>query len=172
MFRICFVCTGNICRSPMAEVVLRRLLEDAGLDQDVVVDSAGTGDWHIGERADRRTVTALHEAGYDGSAHRARVLEAEWLAHRDLVVALDSGHLRELRSLAARIDGAADVRLLRSFVGGADGIDGTDGEGLDVADPYYGDARDFADVLAQVEQACRGLLEHLVRSGDVPAPRP
>ena len=165
VFRICFVCTGNICRSPMAEVVLRRLLEDAGLDQEVAVDSAGTGDWHVGERADQRTVSALREAGYDGAAHRARVLEREWLAQRDLVVALDSGHLRELRSLAARVDGAADVRLLRSFAEGADAQD------LDVADPYYGDARDFATVLAQVEAACRGLLEHLVASGAVATPR-
>jgi len=164
-YRICFVCTGNICRSPMAEVVMRRLLADAGLDGEVVVDSAGTGDWHVGERADRRTVTALRDAGYDGSAHRARVLEREWLADRDLVVALDSGHVRELRALAADLDGAPDVRLLRFFAPDADDDD------LDVADPYYGDARHFAEVLGQIEEACRGLLDHLVRTGVVPAPR-
>ena len=151
-YRLCFVCSGNICRSPIAEVVMRRLVDEAGLSGVVEVDSAGTGDWHVGDPADRRAVTALRNGGYDGRAHRARVFEPGWLDDRDLVLALDRGHLRELRALA-RTDAARDrVRLLRSF-------DPTAAEGAEVADPYFGEARDFAEVLEQVERACRGLLD-------------
>src|SRR5512132_4735403 len=74
-YRICFVCTGNICRSPIAEVVLRRLADEAGLAGTVQVDSAGTGSWHVGDGADQRAVAVLESGGYDGSAHRARVFE-------------------------------------------------------------------------------------------------
>ena len=88
-FRICMVCTGNICRSPMAEVVLRDLVERAGLGGKVVVTSAGTGEWHVGEHADPRTVAALEARGYDGSAHRARQFDASWFDDLDLVIALD-----------------------------------------------------------------------------------
>ena len=160
-YRICFVCTGNICRSPMAEAVMRALLEAEGLDGQVEVDSAGTTSWHVGDPADRRALATLHAAGYDGSTHRARAFERSWLADRDLVVALDAGHLDELQALAGRGPGRPTVRLLRSF---ADGVDGDD---LDVLDPYYGSAADFAAVLEQVEAGCRGILASLVRDGVV-----
>jgi protein-tyrosine phosphatase len=150
--RLCFVCSGNICRSPIAAVVMQRLVDDAALTDVVQVDSAGTGDWHIGDPADRRAVTALRDGGYDGRSHRARVFEPDWLADRDLVLALDRGHLRGLRALARTDEQRDRVRLLRSF-------DPTAREGAEVADPYFGDARDFAEVLEQVERACRGLLE-------------
>lgn len=169
-YRICFVCTGNICRSPMAEVVLRRLVLDAGLAGAVEVDSAGTGSWHVGDGADRRALTTLADAGYDGSGHRARVFDRRWFAERDLVVALDRGHLRELHALAADDDERGKVVLLRSF---ADGTAGSDlGAGLDVADPYYGGRDDFLAVLEQVETACRGLLARLARDGVVAPARP
>jgi protein-tyrosine phosphatase len=162
-YRICFVCTGNICRSPMAEVVLRGLLDEEGLGHAVDVDSAGTTLWHVGDPADRRAVAALREAGYDGSAHRAQAFETSWLADRDLVVALDSGHLDELRALAAGGPHETKVRLLGSFAQDGDG----GGEDLDVADPYYGSAADFERVLAQVEAGCRGIVRELVRDGVV-----
>lgn len=150
-YRICFVCSGNICRSPMAAVVMQHLVDGAGLAELVAVDSAGTGDWHVGDPADRRAVAALRDGGYDGSRHRARVFDRDWLSDRDLVLALDRGHLRELRALTPA-DGEGDrVRLLRSF-------DPDAPQDAEVADPYYGDGRDFADVLDQVERACRGLL--------------
>lgn len=157
-YRVCFVCSGNICRSPIAEVVFRTLLERAGLAGDVVVDSAGTGDWHVGERADLRALNVLAEAGYDGVAHRARQFDPGWFAERDLVVALDRGHARALRSWAPDDEARDKVRLLRSFdarVGGE--VD------LDVADPYYDGPAEFDAVLRQVEAACEGLLEHVRR---------
>ncbi|MGH8892326.1 MAG: low molecular weight protein-tyrosine-phosphatase [Actinomycetes bacterium] len=167
-YRICFVCSGNICRSPMAEAVMRRLLDDAGLATLVRVDSAGTGDWHVGDAADRRAVAALGNAGYDGSGHRARAFDRRWFAERDLVVALDRGHLRELRSLAVEARDRDKVRLLRSFAIDSFAIDSfasdTDSD-LDVADPYYGGAEDFAVVLRQVEEGCRGILSQLQRDG-------
>src|SRR4051812_27419062 len=89
-YRICFVCTGNICRSPAAEVVVRALAERAGRPE-IAVDSAGTGNWHVGQPADPRALRALSAAGYDGRAHRARVFEPGWFRQRELIVALDRG---------------------------------------------------------------------------------
>jgi len=151
-FRICFVCLGNICRSPIAEIVMRALLVDAGLTDRVDVSSAGTGDWHIGERADPRTVDVLSRHGYDGSSHRAQQFVAAMFADNDLVVAMDKNNLAALRLLAppGRED---DVRLLRSF--------DPDADGTDVPDPYYGGADGFDEVLAMVEAACQGLLDWL-----------
>lgn len=151
-YRLCFVCSGNICRSPMAAVVMRRLLDDEGLGDVVQVDSAGTGAWHEDEQADSRAVDALRDGGYDGRDHRAQAFGRGWLDERDLVLALDRGHLRELRALARTDEQRARVRLLRSF-------DETAPEDAEVADPYFGEDRDFVVVLEQVERACRGLLD-------------
>src|SRR3569833_1823691 len=96
-YRVTFVCTGNICRSPMAEHIFRRHVEDEGLD--VEVDSSGTGHWHVGASADERTVATLRRAGYR-SAHRARQFEAGWFARYGLIVALDRGRRTDLLDLA------------------------------------------------------------------------
>jgi protein-tyrosine phosphatase len=149
-YRVCFVCTGNICRSPMAESVFRARVADAGLDGLVDVDSAGTGDWHEGENADPRTVRVLEEHGYD-SGHTARQFQASWFARLDLVIALDSGHLKALRLLAPTEEDAAKVRLLRSF-------DPAAPDDLDVPDPYYGGRDGFEECLEMVEEASAGLL--------------
>lgn len=151
-FRICFVCLGNICRSPIAEVVMRAQLEQRGLGDRVAVSSAGTGDWHIGERADRRTVAVLSRHGYDGAGHRARQFVAESIDECDLVVAMDRSNVAALRSLLGP-DDAARVRLLREF--------DPDATGTDVPDPYYGGDEGFDEVLAMVETACHGLVEHV-----------
>lgn len=150
-YRVCFVCTGNICRSPMAESVFRARVGEAGLDGLVEVDSAGTGGWHVGDGADPRAVSVLAQGGY-GTAHTARRFEPSWFADRDLVIALDTGHLRALRRLAPTPEDAAKVRLLRSY-------DPAAGDGdLDVPDPYYGGTDGFRECLEMVEAAGAGLL--------------
>ncbi|MET8827593.1 low molecular weight protein-tyrosine-phosphatase [Streptomyces sp. NPDC004610] len=149
-YRVCFVCTGNICRSPMAESVFRARVADAGLEDRVVVDSAGTGGWHEGDPADPRTVAVLEAHGYD-AGHSARQFQASWFAGLDLVVALDSGHLKVLRRLAPSERDAAKVRLLRAYDPAAD-------DDLDVPDPYYGGMEGFEECLEMVEAASEGLL--------------
>lgn len=152
-YRVCVVCTGNICRSPMGEIILRDLLEREGLADRVEVDSAGTGDWHAGDPADRRTLRALRDAGYDGSAHRARQLTGTDLRERDLVVVADHSHLRDVRAMAEQSGGTAEIALLRSY--------DPDADGEDVDDPYFGDAADFERCRREVEAACEGLVDHL-----------
>jgi len=143
---VCFVCTGNICRSPMAEIVFADALRREGLAYRVRVSSAGTGDWHVGSSADPRTAAALRRAGYD-CEHVAAQVGAQHLS-ADLLVALDSGHLAALRRL---VDEPERVVLLRSF-------DPAAGRDLDVPDPYFGGKYGFDDVLAMVRAAVPGLL--------------
>ncbi|MGW1063800.1 low molecular weight protein-tyrosine-phosphatase [Streptomyces aureus] len=149
-YRVCFVCTGNICRSPMAESVFRAHVERAGLGDLVEVDSAGTGGWHEGDGADERTVAVLEANGYE-SDHAARRFQASWFSRLDLVIALDTGHLDALRRIAARPEDAGKVRLLRSY-------DPAAGDDLDVPDPYYGHLDGFEECLEMVEAASPGLL--------------
>lgn len=142
---VTFVCTGNICRSPMGQNIFRRALQNAGLAEQVRVTSCGTGGWHVGAPADVRTRTELKSAGYDDE-HTAAQLGAEHL-DADLLIAMDSGHLGALRDAGVGDRSA----LLRSFDPDADTVD--------VADPYYGSAEDFAQVRVQVEAAVPGLLD-------------
>ncbi|ADI08453.1 Low molecular weight protein-tyrosine-phosphatase [Streptomyces bingchenggensis BCW-1] len=168
-YRVCFVCTGNICRSPMAESVFRAYAEEAGLDGLVEVDSAGTGPWHEGDGADRRTISVLTAHGYEQN-HIARQFQSAWFATLDLVIALDSGHLRELRALAPTPEDAAKVRLLREYDPDAD----PDAPAaLDVPDPYFGGPDDFEACLEMIEAASEGLLDEVnkaITARDTPAP--
>jgi protein-tyrosine phosphatase len=149
-YRVTFVCTGNICRSPMAEAIFRAHVAEQELD--VEIDSSGLGPWHAGEPADERTVAALRRAGYR-SAHIARQFEPEWFDRYDLIVALDGGHLEELRLLAPDGAAAAKIRLLREFDPAA--------ADLDVPDPYYGGRDGFVKVLGLIESAMPGLLDEV-----------
>ncbi len=140
------VCTGNICRSPIGEVVLRAKLADAGVD-DVVVTSSGTSGWHIGDPMDSRAAASLARRGYDGSAHRAQEFRSSWFPERDLVLAMDSGHLSAL--LRRGGDGiAVPVSLFAD---------------IDVPDPYYGEDAGFDDVLTQIETAADLWVERLAK---------
>ena len=156
-YRVCFVCSGNICRSPTAEAVLRRRLAGAGLSDRVVVDSAGLGDWHVGEGADERSAAALRARGYPAWVHAAKQFTATDFADRDLVVALDAGHERGLREMARSEADQAKIRMLRTYDPGA----ATDPAGLDVPDPYFGGGQGFEHVLDLVEAACAGLLAEI-----------
>jgi len=160
-YRVCFVCTGNICRSPMAESVFRARIGEAGLDGLVEVDSAGTGGWHEGDGADPRTVSVLEENGYD-SGHTARQFQPSWFSRLDLVIALDTGHLKALRRLAPTQEDAAKVRMLRSY-------DPAAGDDLDVPDPYYGGMDGFEECLEMVEAASEGLLAQVREQVEVKA---
>ncbi|SEC23017.1 low molecular weight protein-tyrosine-phosphatase [Streptomyces melanosporofaciens] len=161
-YRVCFVCTGNICRSPMAESVFRAHAAEAGLDGRVEVDSAGTGPWHEGDGADRRAIDVLTTHGYEQD-HIARQFRADWFDRLDLVIALDSGHLHELRALAPTPHDAAKVRLLRSYDPDAD-RDALGG--LDVPDPYFGGTDDFEECLDMIEAASGGLLDAVTEAID------
>jgi protein-tyrosine phosphatase len=153
--RLLFVCLGNICRSPTAEGVMRSLVRRAEMADRVHVESAGTGGWHVGSAPDERATAA---AGTRGIAleGRARQVRPEDFAEFDLVIAMDSSNLRDLRALAAGEEQRSRVRLLREFDPQAAGS----GE-LDVPDPYYGAAGGFEEVLDLVTAACEGLLAEI-----------
>ena len=159
---ICFVCSGNICRSPSAALVLRAHLEEAGLADVVEVSSAGIGGWHAGEPIDTRAGDALRARGYS-TAHRAAQVGREHL-DADLLIAMDATHAEDLKALA---DDPSRVRLLRSFDTAAARLSGGPHD-LDVPDPYYGGPEGFGDVLDMIEAAMPGLLawieEHLERA--------
>ncbi len=159
--RVCFVCTGNICRSPMAKVVLRARLAEAGWADRVVIDSAGTGPWHAGKDMDPRARQALSRRGYPAPPHVARQFTAEDFAGRDLVIGLDAGHLARLGQLARLAgdprDAAASISLLRSY-----DPDAVAAGELDVPDPYHHGEPEYEAALTQIEAACAGLARRLV----------
>lgn len=138
----------------MADVVLQALAKRAGLADRIASSSAGTGDWHVGEQADRRTIAALAARGYDGAAHRARQFTTETFQKADLIVALDRSHQRILESWARDDEERERIVLLLSF-------DRTATPQLDVPDPYYADQRMFDEVLVTIESALHGMLRQL-----------
>lgn len=154
--RVLFVCLGNICRSPTAEGVLRHLIAERGLDGEVVVDSAGTAGWHVGDAPDRRAVSEARNRGLDIGGLRGRRVGAGDFEQFDLLLAMDEENRRDLVALAPDDEARAKVRLLREF--DPDAVTAGD---LEVPDPYYGGPDGFAQVYDAVDRACRGLLRHL-----------
>jgi protein-tyrosine phosphatase len=153
--RVLFVCLGNICRSPTAEGVMRHLLREEGLEGRIVVDSAGTGGWHVGASPDERATAAARERGIVLSG-AARAVDGTDFDAWDLIVAMDRDNERDLLYRAPDEEARDKVRLLRSF----DAESVARGE-LEVPDPYYGGERGFEEVLDIVEAGCRALLEEL-----------
>jgi protein-tyrosine phosphatase len=153
-----FVCLGNICRSPTAEGVMRELVRREGLQARIVVDSAGTGAWHVGEPPDARASAAARARGIalEGSARQVGPRDFDDF---DLLLAMDRRNLRDLHHLAPDEQASARVRLLREF-------DPTPGGDLDVPDPYYSGPEGFQEVLDLVQAACLGLLAE-IRNGEV-----
>ncbi len=156
-YRVAVVCLGNICRSPMAHVVLEERLERAGLAQEVEVASAGTGGWHEGEPMDPRAAAMLADAGYDPSRHRARTFTRDWYAEHDLLLAMDHSNHADMADLAPSVDATSSLRMFRSF--DPEASDGDD----EVPDPWYGGEEGFRHVLAMVERTVDALVEELPR---------
>jgi protein-tyrosine phosphatase len=139
----------------MAERVLSAELDRAGLTDKVIVESAGTGDWHLGDAMDSRARAELTRRGYDGSGHKARQIERHWLTGYDLLLAMDHANLADLRRMAGNQADLADrIQLMRAF-------DPAAPAGAEVPDPYYGSPDDYAEVFELVEAAAKGLVGQL-----------
>ena len=151
--RVLFVCLGNICRSPLAEAAFRNEAERIGLD--VEIESAGTGDWHIGHPPDRRSFAVAERNGVDISHLRARQVSPEDFRRFDLIIALDQQNLRNLRALRPA-DSKAELSLLLDHV--------PRWEGQAVADPYYGGDEHFDATWSDVTEGARALARKLARS--------
>jgi protein-tyrosine phosphatase len=148
-----FICTGNICRSPMAEVVMRSLVREAGLAERVRVSSAGTANWHVGEAMDDRARQALDRAGFTEPGSAARFASAEYLSSLGIVVVMTREHRVDVVGRCPTTE--SRVVLLRS-IGGRD-----DADEVDLADPYYDDAEGFDACLGEITRSCRLLIRGL-----------
>jgi len=153
--RLCFVCLGNICRSPAAMAVMASQVDAAGLAGTIEVDSAGTGSWHLGDVPDRRTRAEAKRRGIP-LEHFGRQFSRTDFARFHLVLAMDRTNVADLHAIAPDDEARDKIRLLRSFDPSANGD-------LEVPDPYYGGSEDFAAVFDLVDSACRGLLADLRR---------
>ncbi len=155
--RVLFVCLGNICRSPTAEAATLEALTDLGIAGQVRLDSAGTGDWHVGNRPDRRMLAAASEAGLrlDGAA---RQVTAGELADWDMIVAMDHRNLADLRSMASSDEVRARIVLFREF--------DPDAHDADVPDPYYSGSHGFAEVVRICRAAAAGLADEIAARFD------
>jgi len=164
-YQITAVCLGNICRSPIAETVLATRIEQAGLAGVVHVDSAGTGDWHVGGKADRRTIDVLVRHGYEID-HIPRQITGDWFAGINLVLAMDSANYKDLQRMSASSAASSantTLRMLRSFDPTLAAISEPD-PALDLPDPYYGTPADFEMVLQMVEGSADGVLDFVRQS--------
>lgn len=158
---VLFVCTGNICRSPTAEGVFRQMVRQAGLEAHIGCDSAGTAGFHQDEPPDARTQAHARRRGYDLTDLRARAVVPDDFHRFTIILAMDRGHLRDLRRRAP--SGTQDkIRLFLDYAPRANHRAGPQ----DVPDPYYGGARGFEEVLDLVEAGCRGLLDTLTDRTD------
>ncbi|NHA14292.1 low molecular weight protein-tyrosine-phosphatase [Thioalkalivibrio sp. XN279] len=152
---VLFVCLGNICRSPTAEGVFRHLAREAGLEERIRIDSAGTGGYHIGAPPDARAMAAAQARGYDLAAIRARKIAPEDFEQFNLILAMDEDNLVHLRGIAPETS-RARLGLLLDYAPGR--------QEREVPDPYYGGRNGFEQVLDLVNEACAGLLEELRRN--------
>jgi protein-tyrosine phosphatase len=151
---VLFVCMGNICRSPTAESVFREQVRRAGLQREIGIESAGVGDWHVGQAPDKRAIAHGRRRGYDLEALRARQVSREDFARFDWILAMDQRNLRDLNELRpAEYEG--HLGLLLEFAPEL-GV-------REVPDPYFGGADGFETVLELTERACAALLEHIRR---------
>ena len=151
---VLFVCMGNICRSPTAESVFRDQVRRAGLEREIAIESAGIGDWHVGQAPDKRAIAHGRRRGYDLAELRARQVGREDFARFDWILAMDQRNLRDLGAIRPP-DYAGHLGLLLDFAPEL-GV-------REVPDPYFGGADGFETVLELTERACAGLLAHIRR---------
>jgi len=151
--RVCFVCLGNICRSPTADGVMVQLVHHAELSDQIIVDSAGTSAHHVGEGADRRSAAVALERGYALTSRSRQFVPSDWKRF-DYVLAMDRSNLRNLQRLPGARGFTGTLALFRDF-------DPTAARGSDTPDPYYGGSGGFDDVLDICERGCQGLLDHI-----------
>jgi protein-tyrosine phosphatase len=151
--RICFVCLGNIVRSPLAENMFRHLVLKAGLDGKYEIDSAGTSGYHVGEQPDRRMRRVASQHGFEYSG-RSRQFQPQDFSKFDLIIAMDTSNRFDLMRMAKNPEHQKKIRLMREF-------DSETSENLSVPDPYYGGIDGFKDVYQIVERSCQGLLDAL-----------
>jgi len=159
MIKVLFVCSGNICRSPMADAVFRDMVKKAGLAEQFMVDSAGTGSWHVGEPAHKGTRRLLqqHHITYNG---RARQMTQRDLRHFDYVLAMDHSHLRHMDYMQQQAESSVNVSLFLQYANDAGLTTVTE-----VPDPYYNNR--FEEVYDLVEMGCRALLDHIRKQHDI-----
>ena len=151
MKNILFVCLGNICRSSLAEGILRAELAKRGR-ADIMVDSAGTGNWHIGNAPDRRAIAVARQNGIDISRQQARQVRGDDFENFDLIIAMDVDNLADLKAIAPFVN---DDQLVIC------GNFGTQATGADVPDPYYGGDEGFQQVMTILKDACNGIADHV-----------
>jgi protein-tyrosine phosphatase len=156
MKRILFVCLGNICRSPGAEAVFKRLVEKKGLKDKFLIDSAGLGDWHVGQKADYRMRQFGQKRGYDLSSI-ARAFEPQDFDQFDMIIGMDAQNIRELKSRARDEKDRKKIYAMTDFC--------TNKSYHSVPDPYYGGDAGFELVLDILEDACEGLLAKIQSEG-------
>ena len=149
LMKIAMVCMGNICRSPIAEHVLKT--KALSLNLPLEVESSGTGGWHVGNRADHRAEAVLRENGYSFN-HRAQQFDDSWFERFDLILVMDTDNLNAVQRAAKNADQLAKIKLLRDF-------DPNSAAGAEVPDPYYGEVEDFVNTLRLVEAAVDGFIE-------------
>lgn len=154
LFRILFVCMGNICRSPAAEVIFHEMVEKAGLEGQVKIDSAGTAGYHQGAPPDRRMISSLVRRGYSVFGH-ARQIKPEDLANFDLILTMDEDNLHELKTMAGSNQYLNKIRLLSDFF--------CLHKEKEVPDPYYGGVAGFEYIVDLLEDGCQNLLKDVMK---------
>ena len=152
-FEICFVCLGNICRSPLAEGVFQALINEEGLENQIIIHSAGTGNWHVGAAPDARMQATARNKGIQLTS-RGQQIQVGDIRRYDLILAMDRSNLEAIEYLCSLETAAKKLRLFRSFDPEVDG-------NLDVPDPYYGRDHGFEHVFQIVHRTCPPILEYV-----------
>jgi protein-tyrosine phosphatase len=160
-YRVMTVCTGNICRSPIAEAVLRDRFEAAGLGDRVVVDSGGISSEELGNPIDPRAARVLREGGYAPPTGTAHQVTRRDIAEHDLLLPMTARHAKRLRQQAPSEDDVVKVRMYRSFDPAVPAVERDDESRIDVEDPWYGGHDDFVATLEQVEAAADAIVAHV-----------